>query len=518
MKYFEGSARVAAAASDILTDEARRQFGIPDALYFVETCEDIQHVVSLARQRNKAITVLGAQTGITGAGAPADGTLAISCARMNRILRVRKDDEGPPVVSCQPGVTLTQIDAFLRSPHTGYTQVENSESLQPHAWLYPPDPTEMSAQLGGTVATNASGARSYYYGATRQHIDYVSVVFASGQTCTLHRGARKDPEDTLLRAVTDQGTRIQCARPAYTGPSVKNAAGYWAGNGMDMLDLFIGSEGTLGIMYEIGVRLSPRVDVLAGLSFLPGRAHAFAMADALRRQDRIMAIEYFDTSALGLMDTYTEDMPLRIPARPPDTHCALYWERMIGPDEDVWQAIRAMQPICERHGSSLAHTWSGSDRRRRSRLKDYRHAIPELVNFLIARRKATCPDIRKIGTDSAFPAASFAAAFDRCVTRIEKENIEHAIFGHLGDYHLHCNMLPSDTAQLHTALDIYTHLMDDAIRHGGTVSAEHGIGKLKKAYLRSMYGEEGMADMRRLKRVFDPRGILNPGNLFDLTE
>jgi D-lactate dehydrogenase (cytochrome) len=147
-------------------------------------------------------------------------------------------------------------------------------------------------------------------------------------------------------------------------------------------------------------------------------------------------------------------------------------------------------------------------------LKKFRHLVPELINADISELKKTNKNLRKIGTDTAIPEQYFCKVFLDSISLIEQELIHYVAFGHLGDFHIHINMLPQNQSELERALLVYDTLMSFALKNGGTISAEHGIGKLKKKYLEKMYGSEGIKQMHAIKHALDPLGILNPGNLF----
>jgi D-lactate dehydrogenase (cytochrome) len=142
--------------------------------------------------------------------------------------------------------------------------------------------------------------------------------------------------------------------------------------------------------------------------------------------------------------------------------------------------------------------------------------VPEYVNTTIAAYKIQCPDIRKISTDAALPAEAFNGIIDKWIYRLESSRLHYAIFGHVGDYHLHVNILPRDAHELSVAEMLYKTMMTEAIDCGGTVSAEHGIGKLKVSYLSQMYGEKAMAEMRAIKSSVDKKWLLNKGNVFEI--
>jgi D-lactate dehydrogenase (cytochrome) len=514
MKTISGRQTIAETLPDLLHDESRFTSGIPDAVYFPRTALDVRQAVLDARRNAQPITVIGGKTGITGGSVPIDGCIAICFSDMDRIHRVSREDDGSLVLHCDPGVTLAKLSEFLRDPQAWPAPVEGSALLGADQWLYAPDPTESTAQLGGTVATNASGARSFRFGATRAHVVRLSCVLASGETLELARGGCK-ARGGVLRATTDQNTALAVPVPSYRYPAVKNACGYYAAPDMDLIDLFIGSEGTLGIFTGVGVRLVKNPRFAAGLSFFPDRNAAFGAAAFLRAIARVSAIEYFDHTALRFLELSASELSFRVPQLPPDKRYAVYWEYMEAPGEAFDSRMDAWEAMLVSHGSSFESTWSGFDRNEIELLKAIRHAIPEAVNSAIARRKRDCADIRKISTDTALPAPVFEKEFGEYIDAITGSGLEHAVFGHLGDFHLHINLVPRNAGELAKAKELYEKMMDSTILHGGTVSAEHGIGKLKTAYLGRMFGQDAVEEMKRIKTAFDPQWLLNRGNLFE---
>jgi D-lactate dehydrogenase (cytochrome) len=511
VKIVTGIDEVTSGCAQILSDESRWTLGVPCSVCYPETIEDLRAVVGDAAARALSITTVGAQTGITGSSVPDDGCVAICLEKMDRIVAVDLRG-GSPTLTCQPGITLDTIAAFCRNP--AQCQIPGCEQLTPGAWFYPPDPTEMSSQLGGTVATNASGARSFRFGPTRNHIVGATIVLASGETLTLNRGDHSFHGGCCTFS-TDQCTSYSLPALTYRSLSIKNAAGYYAAFGMDLLDLFIGSEGTLGIFAEIVIRLTSAQPILAGLSFFKDRTDAFAFANWLRPIPAVAAIEYFDSTSLECIQQHKNAISLALPEFPPTGRTAIYWE-FIEEQPGIFEAnMEHWEEVLQAHGSSFDATWSGFEPDERVRLKTFRHAVPELVNFKIARLKEQCPLIRKIGTDAAVPAECFEKFFNDCVNLIDINGLQSVIFGHLGDYHLHINMLPTSESQLDIALDVYRQLMDFAIAVNGTVSAEHGIGKLKRTYLAKMVGPDALCEMQGIKSMLDHQWLLNRGTLFE---
>ena len=166
-------------------------------------------------------------------------------------------------------------------------------------------------------------------------------------------------------------------------------------------------------------------------------------------------------------------------------------------------------------GSSFEATWSGFDKKEMEFLRQFRHLVPESINAAIAGYKRKCPTIRKISTDAAFSSEFFLHAMEQYISFAQSARLEYALFGHLGDFHLHLNLLPHDADEFERALEVYEKTMDLAIACKGTISAEHGIGKIKRPYLMKMCGERAVREMMRIKSALDPLWLLNPGNLFE---
>jgi D-lactate dehydrogenase (cytochrome) len=514
MKCITGKATIVQQAPELLYDESRFTLGIPRKACFPSITEEIRAVVQDAHAHKIPLAVIGGKTGITGGCVPVDDSIVIRLSDMAKIRGVRRLSDGSLMLLCEPGITLESIARFSEAPNRWPVPVPGKDALGTVEWFYPPDPTEMTAQLGGTVATNASGARSLRFGPTRSHIEEISIVLANGDTATIRRGANKEMNG-IFKLVTDQENLIKLKRPAYRSPAIKNASGYFSGDDMDLIDLFVGSEGTIAIFSGIGIRLVRKPRFVAGLSFFPDRRNAFAAASALRPMPQVAALEFFDASALRVLDTCRDSMSLDLPQFPAGMNAAVYWEFMEAETDPFENHIDSWETTFLRHGSSFENTWSGFETSEMEKLKEFRHAVPEAVNNAIARYNRDCPDIRKISTDAAVPSGVFERTMDDWFDKIQRSGLEHAVFGHCGDCHLHFNLIPHNKTEFATAKKLYEEMMQSAIAVNGTVSAEHGIGKLKTPYLKTMYGENAIREMVEIKSSLDPLWLLNRGNLFD---
>jgi D-lactate dehydrogenase (cytochrome) len=324
MKVYAGRQLIREQLPNILSDESKVIGGVPRKVFFPACPDDVRSVVKEASVSAAALTIIGGQTGITGGCVPIDDCIAVCFSDMGRILSVGQDDRGTPVLHCEPGVTLEKINQFLQNPLSWPYSVKGSDFLVKQSYYYPPDPTEMTAHLGGTVATNASGARSFRFGPTRNHVESLSLVLANGDTFSVTRGDCT-AKGGAFSFTSDQGTAFSVPLPTYRTAYAKNASGYFASPDMDIIDLCIGSEGTLAVFTEIGIRLMPRPQFIGGLSFFPARREAFGFASFLRAEKQVAAIEYFDESALSFIDRQRATIACSIPQIPAGA-CAVYWE------------------------------------------------------------------------------------------------------------------------------------------------------------------------------------------------
>ncbi|MBD3243245.1 MAG: FAD-binding protein [Chitinivibrionales bacterium] len=517
--------------SEYLRDESRRS-GTAASISFPRTEDEVRQALRAATARGEAVTIQGARTGITG-GATPDGGHVLNLSRMNRITGLRHDPQADRyLLRVQPGVLLSEVNARLADlsfDTDGWSQesvAALSAMRDAGPRMFTPDPTETSASIGGMVACNASGARSFHYGPIRSHVEALRVVLADGRAVTLQRGAqRAEGRRFVLRP--DEGEAVSGELPAYDAPRVKNAAGYFVQPDMDLLDLFVGMEGTLGVVTEVELRLLPKPPSMWGLmAFMSDEAAAVMLVRALRGEQvdkgdytpepAPVAIELFNNAALALLRTQkaTNAAFAEIPELPESYHTAVYAE-FHGPDEDtVTDAVMAASEAIVALGGDEDATWVADSQREMERLKFFRHAVPESVNLLIDGRRREHPSLTKLGTDMSVPDRSLSDVLSMYNRDLADTGLESVIFGHAGDNHVHVNILPRDEQDYARGKELYLSWARRVVELGGSVSAEHGIGKLKTDFLRVMYGEQGIEQMRAVKQAFDPGGLLNCGNLF----
>ncbi len=508
--------------ADYLRDESRLN-GQAEWIAFPETEQQLREILSSCHQAGRPVTVQGARTGIAAAAVPMGGVV-LSLTRLNRVRGMKRNAAGHYVLCAEPGVILSRLRKQIEDKHFAVSDWDEparqvfEQFRRDRAFFFTPDPTEATASLGGMVACNASGARSFRYGPVRRHIQGLRVVLADGQTLDLERGREKADGRTLTLR-TEQGGQLRIDLPTYTMPQVKSAAGYYAADGMDAVDLFIGSDGTLGVVSQIDLVLQPLPDLLWGVTcFFGEEEQAWQFTEQVRAESgtELVALEYFDSQALALLARYKASHPaftrLGLPQRPfgAAITCEFQGER----EAQLWDATEHLGRRMEQVGASPEDSWVARTAFDRDRLLFFRHAAPECVNLEIDRNRQQEPSLTKLGTDMSVPDDKLQAVMRLYREDLKASGLPYAIWGHIGDNHVHVNLLPRNTGEYETGKGLYRAWANQIIAWGGSVSAEHGIGKLKTDYLALMFGEPGLADMRRVKKTCDPRFLLGRGNLF----
>jgi FAD/FMN-containing dehydrogenase len=349
--------------------------------------------------------------------------------------------------------------------------------------FYAPDPTEWSASVGGTIATNASGSRSFLYGPTRRHLLSLTVASLDGTLRTFHPG---DPLDFDFTPI---------APPLTT----KNAAGLHSPAGATYLDLLCGSEGLLGVVVEAELALLPLpARLLAGVVFFPSEELALAAAESWRGVNLLRMLEYLDSGSLRVLRAAYPDLP-------PAAQAALMIEQIADDEsEDAWlDRLESAQ--------ALEESWFGDSDPDRERFRAFRHKLPELVNDLVRRN-----GFQKLSTDCAVPLSANPAMMRWYADSLQSEFPgKYVIFGHIGDAHVHVNILPESDDDALRGRAFLECAARAAVSLGGTVSAEHGLGK--KAHLLAIqFNPDEIAAMCAIKRRFDPHWLLGRGTLLPI--
>jgi D-lactate dehydrogenase (cytochrome) len=490
-----------------LSDAAHFPGGHATAVAVPQTVDEVAAIIRSAR----TILAVGAQSSLTGGATPM-GETVLSTEKLTRIV-----DVGAAHITVEAGVPVASMQ----------------ETLAAHGAWFPPVPTFTGAFAGGIVATNAAGAATFRHGSVRRWVDAIDVVLASGDALTIRRGETFARDGRLRIAAPNRA--IDVPVPAYRVPRVdKVSAGYHAGPAMDLIDLFIGSEGTLGVITTITFRtLSPRPTLALALVPCASEASALALVADLRREPSVAAIEHMDRRCLEILHEDGADRRSEVTV-PSGSELALLVQIELAHDVSERQAFDEIQASL---GASAPDTPLGrvcrlfaahdvfdatelalpGQARRAEQLIAIREAVPAGVNARVGRAQRDIdPRIAKTAADMIVPFDRFGEMMYVYRDGFASRGLDFAVWGHISDGNVHPNVLPRSYEDVERGKDAILHFGREVARLGGCPLAEHGVGRnpVKQALLRGLYGDEGIEQMRSVKRALDPEWKLAPGVIF----
>lgn len=462
--------------------------GSCDTVYFPESTGEVIDIISQANKSRQKVTISAGRTGLNGGSVPQEGIL-ISTEKLKKIISIDKNSSSATV---QPGVILSDFQ----------------EELEKNNLFYPPDPTETNCCIGGTVANNASGARTFKYGSTRKFVEELSLILPTGELLHINRGEVNVCNNNVSIKVGNKN--LELTLPNYRMPNVKHAAGYYCKPNMDLINLFIGAEGTLGVVTKIKLKLIdlPK-NVISMIIFFNNEENLFSFVKDVRIMSKsdvspldLREVEFFDKNTLTLLKSDYPNIPRLAKG-------AVWIEQEYKTkDEDLFLGI--IESTIKKHFGDEQNIWFAIDSKEKMKFKEFRHKIALKVNDIISGR-----GLVKVGTDTAVPDDKFDDFYSFTTNLIESHDINYVVYGHIGNSHLHFNLLPKSQQELKLCKNLYAEICKKSVVLGGTISAEHGIGKMKTKYLLDMFGEKNIIQMAKLKKTLDPNKILNIGNIFD---
>jgi glycolate oxidase len=463
---------------DILSaysEDASGLIGRPDAVARPVSEEEIVEIVRHCRAGGIGLTPQGLRSSMVG-GPLAFGGVALSCERMARLIDLDVDRK---IAIIEPGM------------NTG----DFKKAIAGSGLFYPPDPTsENESTIGGNVATNASGSRTYLYGGTRRYVRSLRVVLGDGRVTEITRSR-----------------------------ALKNTVGYYGFQ--DPIDLFIGSEGTLGIITRVTLDLLPTPPgFFSAMAFFTNLADALSLVVAADRARvaRVGGIggtggiggisprclELFDENSLGIIRP--EAGRLHIPG---EARAAIFLEQECDPAA-ADQAFESWFGFLESNRALADYTIVAANEEAQAEIRKLRHALPATMNERGAEARARGG--LKVSTDWCVPLEAMPQTIEDATLLMTGCFPGFFIrYGHVGNGHPHFNLLANDPDELAKAREATHRMALLAVERGGSVTAEHGIGKVKREYVKYQYPEWVVDGMRALKRVCDPDGILSPGNIFE---
>ena len=420
---------------------------MPDVLVRVHSTEEVSAVMRIAWENTIPVTVRGSGTGLVGAAVAAQGGILMETTAMNQILELDRENQ---TVTVQSGVLLMEVAAFAEQ----------------NDFLYPPDPGEKSATIGGNISTNAGGMRAVKYGVTRDYVRALKVVLPTGEI--LHLGAKV----------------------------AKNSSGY------SLKDLVIGSEGTLCVICEAVLKLVPlpKVSVSLLVPFPDMKSAIEAVPQIFASKVTPTAIEYMSRDTILFSEAY---LGKKFPDSKSDAYILLTFDG--NTHSEVDQNMNIVADLCLEIGATDAYIVDTDERKK---------AVWSARSAFLEAIKASTTEMDEC--DVVVPVNK-VDAFIKYTHEIAKEyNIRIPSFGHAGDGNLHIYICRDDLSEedwQKTLKQCFDLMYEKAKEMGGLVSGEHGIGYAKKGYLKKQYGETPIALMQGIKRVFDEKNILNPGKI-----
>jgi len=420
---------------------------LPKAVVMPVSTEEVSQILSLANQEGLAVSPRGAGTGTTGASVPIKGGLALCLARMNRIISINPKDLTALV---EPGVVTGELQ----------------EEVSRYGLFYPPDPASMKfCTIGGNVATGAGGPRAVKYGVTRDYVMALEVVLSDGSV--IHTGTK----------------------------TAKGVVGY------DLTRLLVGSEGTLGVVTGITLRLLPAPESDGTLiAFFPDTKSASNTVVSLF-ESRILprCAEFLDKLSIGLI---SGQLPVAISERAD----AMLLIEVDGVQESIPRQLEAVKKSCRKCGATDIHVAKSK----------------EQAKAFWSARQALAPSIRtlgfpdKINEDICVPRSCLPEIMSKLEKIGRKNQITILSFGHAGDGNLHVNLLLdlSNREEKLRGKAAVMEVMEATLALGGTISGEHGVGLTKRPFIQMEIDKKGLEIMKGIKKLFDPGNILNPGKVF----
>ncbi len=487
---------------EYLRDESRYT-GSCEEISFPDTVEAMAETARECLKQGRSVTVQGARTGLCGAGVPAGGHL-LSTEKLERLVSVTEED-GRTLVCVEPGMRLSALAAELAARRSGA------------AFL--PNPTETTATAGGAFACNAKGPNGLLYGSVGDRTAEAEILLADGTVMKLRRG------EAVLR---DGACTLPDGRELHVEGLPADAGGYSGllslHEGEDLLDVFAGSEGMLGIVLNLTLEAGKLPSEQWGIVFFFGEEGdplGFAEAAAGAQEEfpgdtRLAVGEYFHETALSMVDSMRSTIQglAALPDFPAGTRQAVYLEVCGESEDDVGEALMMLLELFTEFGGNEDDTWAGTGAAEMEKFRLLRHAAPEAANVRVSEARLACREITKLAADFTAPAECRRELVELYESGLAGAGLAGSIFGHVIENRIHVNVFAGDAQEYRAGRELLASWARAVAGMGGCVISENGVGKLKRELLRESVDPGRLERARAVKEFFDPKGLLNPGNLF----
>lgn len=454
---------------------------------------EVKEILAQIAKEKAKVTISAARTGVTGGGIPDKDSYVVSLERLTGLVSVNQKDLEITVLA---GTSWTDLNRLINEHLPDY--------------FFPIDPTEQSASIGGAAALNAGGARSLRFGSVRNWITGLKFLLVTGEELNIRRGeiCAKDGLFLFKNEIEQRELKVNSIKK----PLTKNTIGYWYDDSVDLVDLLIGSEGALGVIVEVSLKVEKKPPMfLSHLQIFSSLKSGLACVEFLRNSKTFppYSLEFIDYRSIDkLFERPKAALDKFIPLLK-DAEAALFIEIPFNSEADLLTFSESFFEFLVEINEDPERALSGTDDRTLSEIKKLRHAVPERMNEIIAERKLEYPSLHKLGMDMSVPDKELLWVYDLYESELSKAGFDFVIFGHAGNNHFHVNILPRDLDELDRAKNAYLELSTKIVSRGGAVAAEHGIGRIKKKFLQVQYSEKELESFDKIKRFFDPELRLN---------
>lgn len=481
-------------------DESRYT-GCFETIVFPTTIIELTEAVLHFSKRSEPFTIQGARTGISGSAVPHGGHV-ISTEKLNRISLVLENSASRYYLEVECGARLKDIIA----------------TSMPHGLEFKPNPTETNATIGGLFSTGSSGINSYRWGKTAKHVLSAEIITPQGEKLVIDRGKYFfDDYGCLL----PNGSHIIIDKY----PKLSGACSFTPFIGMDLLDLFAGSEGMLGAVTRMKLALFPKsyepwdivfffTDQHIAADFIKAIMNNYLKSDKI--PDIVNFIEFFDKATLSLIAKYKKDMSYlkRVPDIPEKYESAVYIELDCADHKHTEVKLLELLELFEGFGGLENDTWAAAGSSETETFHLFRHAAPEAVNIQVDLSRCLYPQAYKMCIDITSPVGKLIEYLDMYRHDITEAALEGYVFGHAAESRFHINLIPKNESEKTRSILLFKNWSKKAIGDGGRILSENGIGKTKKAiFLENVFPDE-LRLLKQIKSFFDPEGLLNPENMF----
>jgi D-lactate dehydrogenase (cytochrome) len=492
--------------SPFLRDESRFQ-GWAEDFKSPTDHKALVEMVGSSLEKGLHLTCQGARTGLCGAGVP-QGGLIVNTSQLDKPIAIESGQNGFEIY-VQPGYRLGDLKHNLSTrrldligpPPKG--DVLKAFRADEYSWA--PDPGETSATLGGLASTRAAGPNQLRFGTAGDHISAISAVFANGQEYIIKRGHYKF-KSGQLKLPTDSVLDVD---PTILGLSQE----------ADLMDLLIGSQGMYCFISGLWLSLSKAKTNIWGLVFFfKTEEKAAILVDKILEHipETLVSLDFLDLASLKVVTTLRKSAnKLKDIPEPPRSSTAAIMMELINDDESLIEkdSIEIINH-CHAAGGDPDQSWA-LVATEVEKMRIFRHSVPEGIGSQIDVIRSTGFPVQKIATDLTRPDLSFSQCLKYYRRDLKEMGLEAIIFGHTKHNHLHINFLPKNTIEAQAASELLAHWLKQAKNADGELFFEHGVGKIKKEYFLSYERKERIKALKLVKETLDPKGLFNPGNLFD---